>query len=135
MCVVAASGSVSTVTSREVGDLGFAFASGFRLTGVGRVARNPQLLSDGGVPYARLCLVGGLSCPSGRADAIRYGVASLWFIAPDPLAELVASGARKGDEVLVGARVSAYRATRSGRVPGSSLCFIVERFEVTSRRL
>jgi hypothetical protein len=115
--------------SADFGDTG---PSDFRLIAVGRLARNPEMLTNGELTYTRFCLVGGPCPPASWEGPARGGVTSIWFVAFNPLAELIADGARKGDIVLVGARVSPDVNDYRRETTQSGLRFTVHHFEVTA---
>lgn len=78
----------------------------FTLIGVGNLARNPEVTAKGDVAYVRFCLVG---VDHAEADEevrhTRHVVTSTWFLAFDGIADDIATHARKGDQLIVTARV------------------------------
>jgi hypothetical protein len=67
----------------------------FTIFGVGTLARNPEVVTEGSNTYVRFCLVG----------ADNDGpVTSLWFVAHDTIANNLGK-ARKGDQLIVEAFV------------------------------
>jgi single-strand DNA-binding protein len=79
----------------------------FTLTGVGNLARNPELIAHGDTTYTRFCLVGNDYAGKDDEGAAREVVTSLWFIAFGALGEAIARNTRKGDQLIVEARVRA----------------------------
>jgi len=77
----------------------------FTLTAVGNLARNPDLVSKGEKSYAKLCLVGNDYAGKDEEGAAREVTTSLWFVAFGPLGESIARHARKGDQLILEARV------------------------------
>jgi single-strand DNA-binding protein len=79
----------------------------FTLTAVGQLARNPELVARGDMAYTRFCLVGTDYAGKDDEGAAREVVTSLWFVAFGALGEAVARHSRKGDQLIVEARVRA----------------------------
>ena len=79
----------------------------FTLTAVGQLARNPELVARGDTAYTRFCLVGTDYAGKDDEGAAREVVTSLWFVAFGALGEAVARHSRKGDQLIVEARVRA----------------------------
>jgi single-stranded DNA-binding protein len=79
----------------------------FRLTAVGILARNPELTVKGDITFARFCLIGNDYAGEGEKDGPREFVTSLWFIAFGEIAESIARHSRKGDQLILEARIVA----------------------------
>ena len=79
----------------------------FKLTAVGNLLRNPDLVAKGDTLYTHFCLVGNDYAGRDEEGAAREVVTSLWFVAFGALGEAVAKHARKGDQLMVEARVRA----------------------------
>ena len=79
----------------------------FTLIGIGHLARNPELTVKGDTTYARFCLVGNDYAGQDDGGTNREVVTSLWFVAFGALGETIARRARKGDQLIVEARVRA----------------------------
>ena len=79
----------------------------FTLTAVGNLARNPELVAKGDTAYTRFCLVGNDYAGKDEEGASREVVTSLWFVAFGPLGETIVRNSRKGDQLIVEARVRA----------------------------
>jgi single-stranded DNA-binding protein len=77
----------------------------FTLTAVGNLARNPEAVAKGDITYTRFCLVGNDYAGKDEEGAPREIVTTLWFVAFGPLAELLVHNTRKGDQLVVEARV------------------------------
>ncbi len=79
----------------------------FTLTAVGNLARNPEAVAKGDSSYTRFCLVGTDYAGKDDEGTSREIVTSIWFVAFGPLAESIVHHARKGDQLIVEARVRA----------------------------
>ena len=79
----------------------------FTLTAVGNLARNPEFVSKNDVAYTRFCLVGNDYAGKDEGGAAREVTTSIWFVAFGGMGELLARSARKGDQLVVQARVRA----------------------------
>jgi len=83
----------------------------FTLTAVGNLARNPEAVAKGDITYTRFLLVGNDYAGKDDEGAPREIVTSLWFVAFGGLAESLARSARKGDQLIIEARVRASNRT------------------------
>src|ERR1700748_3678121 len=79
----------------------------FTLTAVGQLARNPELVAKGSTAYTRFCLVGNDYAGKDDEGSAREVVTTLWFVAFGALGEAIARNSRKGDQLVVEARVRA----------------------------
>ena len=79
----------------------------FTLTAVGNLARNPELVAKNDTSYTRFCLVGNDYAGKDEEGAAKEVTTSVWFVAFGPLGEVLAHNARKGDQLIVEARVRA----------------------------
>jgi single-stranded DNA-binding protein len=79
----------------------------FNLTAIGNLARNPELIAKGDIAYTRLCLIGNDYAGKDEGGVAREIVTSLWFVAFGPLGEALAKNARKGDQLIIDARIRA----------------------------
>ena len=77
----------------------------FMLTAVGNLARNPELISKGDKSHTRFCLVGNDYAGKDEEGAAREITTSLWFVAFGALGEAIAQHSRKGDQLIVEAKV------------------------------
>jgi single-stranded DNA-binding protein len=104
----------------------------FELSAVGNLAKNPELVTRSETSYARFCLIG--NDYAGREDdgSTREVVTSLWFTAFGPLGEAIANNARKGDQLIVKARVRANNWTDDQGEKQYDYSFVVEGFRFGS---
>lgn len=79
----------------------------FRLTAVGNLARDPEAAAKNGSSYTRFCLVGNDYAGKDEEGTTKEVTTSLDFVAFGPLGETIAQHARKGDQLIVEARVRA----------------------------
>ena len=79
----------------------------FTLNAVGNLARNPELIQKGDKSYAKLCLVGNDYAGKDEEGAAKEVVTSLWFVAFGPMGESIARNARKGDQLILEAKIRA----------------------------
>jgi single-strand DNA-binding protein len=100
----------------------------FTLTGVGNLARNPELVAKGDTLYTRFCLVGNDYAGKDEEGAAREVITSLWFVAFGALGEALAKNARKGDQLVVEARVRANNWTDKQGERQYDHSFIVQGF-------
>jgi single-strand DNA-binding protein len=77
----------------------------FKLTAVGNLARNPELVAKNETSYAKLCLVGNDYAGKDEEGAAREVVTTVWFVAFGAIGEALARNARKGDQLFIEARV------------------------------
>jgi single-stranded DNA-binding protein len=107
----------------------------FSVRAVGNLARNPEVLAKGNLAYVRFCLVGSdYAEPDDMDEHARAVVTSIWFIAFDKIADDLVKNARKGDQLILEARVRA--ACRTGR-DGTYQCenvFIVTGFRYGAKK-
>lgn len=100
----------------------------FTLTAVGNLARNPELISKNDLSYAKLCLVGNDYAGKDEEGAAKEVVTSLWFVAFGPLGESIARNARKGDQLILEAKVRASNWTDEKGERQYDHSFIVQGF-------
>lgn len=100
----------------------------FTLTAVGNLARNPELMQKADKSYARFCLVGSDYAGKDEEGAAKEIVSSLWFVAFGPLGESIARNARKGDQLIVEAKVRASNWTDEKGEKQYDHSFIVQGF-------
>jgi single-strand DNA-binding protein len=77
----------------------------FTLHAVGHLARDPDPIVGGEHPYTRFCLVGNDYIGMDDEGTKREAVSFLWFSAFRALAETIVKHARRGDQLIVQARV------------------------------
>jgi single-stranded DNA-binding protein len=81
----------------------------FTFIGIGNLARNPEVTAKGDVAYVRFCLIGDDHAePDEEVRHARAVVNSVWFLAFDEIADRIATHARKGDQLIVTARVRSH---------------------------
>ena len=100
----------------------------FTLNAVGNLARNPEFVAKNGTSYTRFCLVGNDYAGKDEDGAAREVTTSLWFVAFGAMGEAVARNARKGDQLVVQARVRANNWTDSAGEKQYDHSFVVEGF-------
>jgi single-strand DNA-binding protein len=100
----------------------------FTLTAVGNLARNPELVPKGDTAYTRFCLVGNDYAGKDEEGAAREVVTSLWFVAFGALGEAIARHSRKGDQLVVEARVRANNWTDKQGEKQYDHSFVVQGF-------
>jgi single-strand DNA-binding protein len=100
----------------------------FTLTAVGNLARNPELVARGDTVYTRFCLVGNDYSGKDEEGSAREVVTSLWLVAFGGLGEAIAKNARKGDQLVVNARIRANNWTDTQGERQYDHSFVVEGF-------
>jgi single-strand DNA-binding protein len=100
----------------------------FTLTAVGNLARNPEAVAKGDITYTRFCLVGNDYAGKDDEGAPREIVTSLWFVAFGPLGESLVRNTRKGDQLIVEARVRSNNWTDKQGEKQYDLDFVVQGF-------
>jgi single-strand DNA-binding protein len=100
----------------------------FDVSAIGNLARDPELVSKGETSYTRFCLIG--NDYGGREDdgKAREIVTSLWFVAFGSLGEAIANNARKGDQLVIKARIRANNWTDPQGEKQYDYSFVVEGF-------
>jgi single-strand DNA-binding protein len=100
----------------------------FTLTAVGNLARNPELVAKSDTMYTRFCLVGNDYVGRDDEGAAREVVTTLWFVAFGVLGEAIAKNARKGDQLIIEARIRANNWTDKQGEKQYDHSFIVQGF-------
>jgi single-strand DNA-binding protein len=100
----------------------------FKLTAIGNLARNPDLVAKDDTLYTRFLLVGNDYNGRDEDGTVREVITSLWFVAFGGLGEAVAKHARKGDQLIVEARVRSNNWTDKQGEKQYDHSFIVEGF-------
>lgn len=100
----------------------------FTLTAVGNLARNPELVAKSDTMYTRFCLVGNDYAGKDEEGVAREVITSLWFVAFGALGEAIAGNARKGDQLIVAARIRANNWTDKQGEKQYDHSFIVQGF-------
>ena len=100
----------------------------FKLTAIGNLARDPDLISKEDISYTRICLVGNDYAGKDEEGLAREVVTSVWFVAFGMTGESLARNARKGDQLLVEARLRANNWIDSKGDKQYDYSFIIEGF-------
>lgn len=79
----------------------------FSVTAVGNLAKSPELESKNSVSFTRFCLIGDDYLGKDDAGAPREMTTSLWFVAFGAIAESIVKNARRGDQLIVQAKIRA----------------------------
>jgi single-strand DNA-binding protein len=79
----------------------------FNLTAIGNLAKDPETSVKGETTYTRFCLVGTDFAGKDDEGSAREVVTSMWFVAFNGLGEAIAKNSRKGDQLIVEARIRA----------------------------
>ena len=106
----------------------------FRLTAVGQLARNPELSIKEETTFARFCLVGTDEVAEGERAGPKEVVTSLWFLAFGEIASMIARNSRKGDQLILEARIVANHWTDKQGNKQHGHTFIVTGFRFGARR-
>lgn len=102
----------------------------FRLTAVGNLARNPELVAKGDTLYTRFCLIGNDYAGREEDGSAREITTSLWFVAFGALGETIAKTGRKGDQLMVEARIRSNNWTDKQGEKQYDYSFVVEGFRL-----
>lgn len=100
----------------------------FKVLAIGNVAKNPELVAKGDVSYVRFCLIGNDYAGRDEDGSTREVTTSVWFVAFGQLGETIARNARKGDQLIVDARIRASNWTDQQGERQYDYSFIVEGF-------
>jgi single-stranded DNA-binding protein len=106
----------------------------FTLTAVGNLARNPEFVAKNDISYARFCLVGNDYAGKDEGGTAREITTSIWFVAFGAMGEALARNGRKGDQLVVQARVRANNWTDKQGEKKFDHSFIVDRQEFINVR-
>ena len=100
----------------------------FSVMAIGNLAKSPELESKGTVSFTRFCLIG--NDYAGRADdgTTRELATSLWFVAFGAVAESIARHARRGDQLIVQAKIRANDWTDEQGTKQYDYSFVVDGF-------
>jgi single-stranded DNA-binding protein len=101
----------------------------FTLHAVGNLSRDPEQLVRGGKTYTRICLVGNDYIAHEAEGGPREIVTTLWLAAFGTVGEVIARNSRKGDQLILEARVSSLVDRNTERVDTT---FIVTGFRFGS---
>jgi single-strand DNA-binding protein len=100
----------------------------FTVTAIGNLAKNPELVAKGDTAYTRFCLIGNDYAGKDEDGAAREVVTSLWFVAFGSMGEAIARNARKGDQLILDARIRANNWTDQQGERQYDYSFVVEGF-------
>jgi len=100
----------------------------FSVTAIGNLAKNPELIAKADTSYTRFCLIGNDYAGKDEGGAAREVATSLWFVAFGPLGEAIARNARKGDQLILDARIRANNWTDQQGERQYDYSFVVEGF-------
>jgi single-strand DNA-binding protein len=100
----------------------------FTLTAVGNLARNPEFVAKNDISYTRFCLVGNDYAGKDEGGTAREITTSIWFVAFGAMGEVLARNGRKGDQLVVQARVRANNWTDKQGEKQYDHSFVVDGF-------
>lgn len=100
----------------------------FSVTAIGNLAKTPELVAKGDTSYARFCLIGNDYAGKDEDGAAREVATSLWFVAFGPLGEAIARNTRKGDQLILEARIRSNNWTDQQGERQYDYTFVVEGF-------
>ena len=100
----------------------------FTLTAVGNLARNPEFVAKNDISYTRFCLVGDDYAGKDEGGTAREITTSIWFVAFGAMGEVLARNGRKGDQLVVQARVRANNWTDKQGEKQYDHSFVVDGF-------
>src|ERR1700736_1411536 len=89
--------------------------SSFAVSAVGWVARNPEVLATAEGTYCRFCLTSEDFTEDDERGRCAVVVQSIWFVATHLLGAAIADSARKGDQLVVEAKIRKHHWTAKGR--------------------
>jgi single-strand DNA-binding protein len=101
----------------------------FTLTAVGHLARNPEVVAKGDVSYTRFCLMGNDYAGKDDEGAAREVTTSVWLTAFGALGDSIARHARKGDQLVVEARLRSSNWTDKQGEKKYDYAFVVQGFK------
>jgi single-stranded DNA-binding protein len=106
----------------------------FKMTAVGILARNPELVALGEVCQTRFCLVGNDYAGRDEEGTERELVTSLWFVAFGAIGEAIAAGVQKGDQLICEARICSNNWTDKHGEKRYENYFVVTGFRFGARK-
>ena len=77
----------------------------FSVTAIGNLAKHPELIAKGDIVYTRFCLIGNDYAGKDEGGATRELMTSVWFVAFGALGEAIAKHSRKGDQLILEAKI------------------------------
>ncbi len=105
------------------------FMSSFSLRAVGNLANTPEIAHKGDVTYASLHLIGNDYAGKDEEGAAREVVTGVWFVAFGMLAETLVRTCRKGDQLILEARIRADNWTDASGEKQYDYSFVVDGFK------
>jgi single-strand DNA-binding protein len=104
------------------------FMHSFSLRAVGNLANTPEIAAKGDVTYTRLHLIGNDYAGKDQEGATREIVTGVWFVAFGMLAEALVRTCRKGDQLILEARIRADNWTDASGDKQYDYSFVVDGF-------
>jgi len=104
------------------------FMHSFSLRAVGHLANTPEIAAKGDVTYARLHLIGNDYAGKDEEGATREIVTGVWFVAFGMLAEALVRTCRKGDQLILEARIRADNWTDADGEKQYDYSYVVDGF-------
>ncbi len=101
----------------------------FTVIAIGNLARNPELVTKGDTTFARFCLIGNDYVGRDEEGAAREVVTSLWFVAFGAIGDSIAQHSRKGDQLIIEAKIRANNWTDKQGEKQYDHSFVVESFK------
>jgi len=86
------------------------------MNAVGNLTKNPEVVVRNDRTFTRFCLVGTDYLRKDEEGATREVITTIWFAAFGNLGEAIAKHARKGDQLIVQARIRAANWVKDGEV-------------------
>lgn len=100
----------------------------FNLMAIGNLAKDPELESKASLSFTRFCLIGNDYAGKDDGGNTREMTTSLWFVAFGAVAEAIAKKARRGDQLVVQAKIRANNWTDEQGEKQYDYSFVVEGF-------
>src|ERR1700679_3259320 len=100
----------------------------FTVTAVGNLAKEPEVYAQGGTTYSRCWLVGNDYAGKDEHGNAREAVPSLWFVAFESLGEAIAKNTRKGDQLILQAKIRSDNWTDKEGEKQYDYSFVVQTF-------
>ena len=104
------------------------FMNSFALRAVGNLASPPEIANKGDITYTRLHLIGNDYAGKDEEGAVREAVTGVWFVAFGMLAEAIVRTCRKGDQLILEARIRSDNWTDGNGEKQYDYSFVVEGF-------
>ena len=101
----------------------------FAVRAVGRLARDPDFVTQDNTTYARFCLIGNDYAGKDDQGEAREAITSLWFTAFGKVGQVISTCARKGDQLIVDGRIRANNWIDNQGEKQYDLSFIVNSFK------